>query len=802
MKISLNWIKEYVNLVDISTEEIVEKLTMSGLEVEDYLDQNRKYSGIIVGLVKEVKKHPDADKLTVCNVFDGNSDVQVVCGAPNVGEGQNVAFAPIGSIIPKGNLEMKKVKIRGVESFGMICAEDELELSDDHSGIMVLSDEFSAGTPISEALKLNDVILEIAVTPNRPDALSHIGVARDLSAIFNRELRIPKLDFMESQQDIKQLASVEIEDKINCPRYSAKVVTGLTIKESPEWLKNKLKKIGLRPINNVVDVTNFIMYELGQPLHAFDLDQIAGEKIIVRSLTKELKFTTLDSKERILPAGTMMICDGEREVAIAGVMGGENSEVTYSTRKILIESAYFNPASIRRTSKKLQLATDSSYRFERGTDPSNTVFAAQRAAQLIAGIAGGEIAKGVIDEYAFKIKQTEITFRLSRMKKLLGYEVPKADVINIFQKLGINLLKDMGESLQVIIPAYRPDIQREADLIEEVARISSYEKIPVIEKVSITLHKRKDDFEFKNKIRESMVALGFNEMVNNPLIPEKDAKLTGNPIKITNPQSLDMAYLRTSLLVSALPVISNNIKKGERDICVFEIGNVFELLKEDINSFDDISEKKKLLLIITGKKQSRQWYSPEMEYDFFDLKGLVMSFFLKFSLDNVLNDSYNSIRNKIYEYHFDIKSKDSVLGFGGKLNKNILKQFDIDQPVFHFECNLDVFRKISGQRNRFNELLKYPKVYRDFAFLFDKSINYNSVKNFILKESSDILKNVELFDLFESKEIGEDKKSMAFNLEYFDYNRTLTDEEVDKDFQTLINKIVKNFNAILRGNSG
>ncbi|MCU0332454.1 MAG: phenylalanine--tRNA ligase subunit beta [Ignavibacteriaceae bacterium] len=799
MKISLNWIKDYVNLDGISAEEIVDKLTMSGLEVEDYFDQNIKYSGIIVGLVKDVQKHPNADKLTVCSVYDGKNDLVVVCGAPNVQIGQNIVFAPIGSIIPKGNMEMKKVKIRGVESNGMICAEDELELSDDHSGIMVLNDDLSAGTSFSEALKLNDVILEIAITPNRPDALSHIGVARDLAAIFNRELRIPKLDFQESQQDIKQLASVEIEDKINCPRYSAKVVTGLTIKESPEWLKNKLTKIGLRSINNVVDVTNFILYELGQPLHAFDLDHLAGKKIIVQSLDEELKFTTLDSKERTLPSGTMMICDGKREVAIAGVMGGENSEVTESTKNILIESAYFNPTSIRRTSKKIQLSSDSSYRFERGTDPSNTIFAAQRAAQLIASIAGGEIAKGVIDEYPVKVKQKEITFRFARMKKLLGYEVPKADVIKIFQKLGINLLKDMGESLEVIVPTHRPDIEREADLIEEVARIAGYEKIPVIEKVSITLHKRKDDFDLEDRIRESLVALGCNEMVNNPLIPKKDAAVTGNPIEITNPQSQDMAYLRTSLLISALPVISNNIKKGEKDIAVFELGNVFKKLNENLNSFSDFDEKKTLLLILTGKKQSRLWYSAEAEYDIFDLKGLIDAFFAKFSLDNVLNDSYNSTQNKIYDYQFTVNFKDSVLGVGGKLNQNILKMFDINQPVFSFECELNVFQILSGEKRTFKELLKYPKVYRDFAFLFDKSINYTSVKEFILNESSDILKFVEIFDLFESQEIGEDKKSMAFNLEYFDFNRTLTDEEVDKDFQILINKVTKKYNAILRG---
>lgn len=799
MKISLNWIKDYINLDGISTEEIVEKLTMSGLEVEDYVDQNKKYSGIVVGLVKDVMKHPDADKLTVCTVFDGKTDLQVVCGAPNVMIGQNVAFAPIGSIIPKGNMEMKKVKIRGVESYGMICAEDELELSSDHSGIMILVDELTAGTAITDALKLNDVILDIAITPNRPDALSHIGVARDLSAIFNRELRIPKLDFLESQQDINKLAKVEIEDKINCPRYSAKVVTGLTIKESPEWLKNKLTKIGLRPINNVVDVTNFILHELGQPLHAFDLDQLANKKIIVKSLSEDLKFITLDSKERILPSGTMMICDGKREVAIAGVMGGENSEVTQSTKNILIESAYFNPTSIRRTSKKLQLSSDSSYRFERGTDPSNTVFASQRAAQLIASIAGGEVVKGVIDEYPVKLKQNEVKFRFARLKKLLGYEVQKAEVIRIFQKLGINLLKDMGEALEVIVPSSRPDIEREVDLIEEVARIAGYDKIPVIEKVSITLHKRKDDFDLEDIIRESAVALGFNEMVNNPLVPESDAKVAGNPIEITNPQSQDMAFLRTSLLISALHVVSNNIKKGEKDIAVFEIGNTFEKLKDKLDSFSDFTEKKKLLLILTGKKQNRQWYSPEEEFDIFDLRGVISAFLSKFSLDNVLNDSYNSIQNKIYEYQFAINIKDSVFGIGGKLNKNILKTFDINQSVFSFECDLSILNQLSGQRRKFNELLKYPKVYRDFAFLFDKSINYTSVKDFILKESGDILKYAELFDIFESNEIGEDKKSMAFNLEYYDFSRTLTDEEVEKDFQILINKVEKNFNAILRG---
>ena len=799
MKISLNWLKNYIQLDGISTKEIVEKLTMSGLEVEDYIDQNKIYFGIVVGFIKEVKKHPDADKLTVCTVNDGNSDFQVICGAANISEGQNIVFAKIGSVIPNGNMEIKKVKIRGVESFGMICAEDELELSDDHSGIMVLDSKLNAGTPISEALNLDDVILEVAITPNRPDALSHLGVARDLSAIFNSDLRIPKIEYQESQQDIKQLAKVEIQDQINCPRYSATIVTGVTIKESPEWLKNKLTKIGLRPIDNVVDVTNFILHEMGQPLHAFDLDQLSGKKIIIKSISEKLNFTTLDSKERKLPVGTLMICDGNREVAIAGVMGGENSEVTTSTKNILIESAYFNPTSIRKTSKNLQLSTDSSYRFERGTDPSNTLFAAQRAAQIIASIAGGEIAKGVIDEYPRKIRQNEVKLRLHHLKKLLGYEIEKADIIKIFQKLGINLLKDMGESLEVIVPLSRPDIEREADLIEEVARIAGYDNIPVIEKVSITLHKRKDEFAFEDQMREYAVALGFNEMVNNPLLPEEHARLTGDPVEIANPQSRDMAFLRTSLLVSALPVVSNNIKKGEKDLAVFEIGNTFTKLKESLNSFSDFSETKKFLLIQSGSKYSRRWYSKEEEYDFFDVKGFISSLFSKFLLDDILEDSYNSIQNKIYNYHFTVNFNDTILGVGGKLNDRILEIFDINQPVFAFEGNLNELSKVAGTKKHFNELLKFPKVNRDFAFLVDKSINYSAVKDFILKQSTDILKSVELFDVFESSEIGSDKKSLAFNLEYYDYKRTLTDEEVDKDFQDLINKVTKNFNAILRG---
>lgn len=801
MKVSLNWLKRYVALENISTEEIVSQLTMSGLEVEEYFDQNEKYKDFVVGYVKSKEKHPDADKLTVCTVSDGNEDLQVICGASNVATGQKIVFAPIGSTIPNGNFKIKKAKIGGVESHGMICAEDELELSDDHSGIMVLDENLEEGTLVTEALGLNDVILEIAVTPNRPDALSHIGVARDLSALFNLELKIPKFELKEIEKDINDFASIEIEDEINCPRYSARVVTEVTIKESPDWLKDKLVSIGLRPINNVVDVTNFVLHEIGQPLHAFDLDRLSKNKIIVKSTSKKTKFTTLDSKERELQPKTLMICDGDREVAIAGVMGGENSEVSDVAKNILIESAYFNPASIRRTSKDLMLTSDSSYRFERGTDPSNTVYAAERAAKLIAELGDGKIVKGVIDVYPKKILNKELILRLVRVTKLLGYEVSKNDVTRILQKLGINILKDLGDSLEVVVPNFRPDIEREVDLIEEIARIAGYDNIPTISKISITLDKKVDESEFTDNVRSSAVAIGLNEIVNNPLVPNKFAEIIGNPVRIANPQSNDMAFLRTSLVPSSLNIVANNLKRGEKDLAFFEIGNIFNLINNaEVRSFADFKEEANIILLITGYKTFRKWYSKIEKFDFYALKGIVNSFLRKISLDNSLIDLYNDVQNSIYEYNFAKCLNKSVLGYGGKVKNSVLKKFDIDQEVFCFEFDLMKLSNISSGNKMYYVPLKFPKVNRDFAFIFDSNVPYAEVKSFIKKNASPLLKSVSLFDLFEKGDIKENKKSMAFNLEFYDFNRTLTEDEVDKDFQNLIALISNKFNASLRGN--
>jgi len=800
LKVSLNWIKEYVNLNGIPVQEIIDKLTMSGLEVEDFVNQQEIYKDFIVGLVTSKVKHPNADKLSICRVSTGTEELQVVCGALNVAAGQKIVFAPVGTIIPLNGMKLSKAKIRGVESFGMICSEAELELGNDASGIMVLDEKLKEGTQLTEALGLNDVILEIAITPNRPDALSHIGIARDLSAIFDQELKYPEIKTDEVKDGAKNFASVEILDLENCPRYSARVIRNVTIKESPEWLKSKLNKIGLRPINNIVDVTNFVMNELGQPLHAFDLDKLAGRKIIVKSTKEKMKFTTLDSKERELPSGTLMICDGEREVAIAGVMGGENSEVTSGTKNILLESAHFNPSHIRKVSKALGLNTDASYRFERTVDPDNTDYAANRAAMIIAEVSGGEILKGLIDVYPEKIKEKEVQLRFARVNKVLGYEIPKESLSKILNKLGLKTILQSQDEIRSQVPTYRPDLEREIDLIEEVARIYGYDKIPVVPKITITLEKKYDESTFTDKIREISTSLGLYEILNNPLIDEKSASFGGKPIKLLNPQSADMAYLRTSLIPGGLIVVANNINKGEKNLPFFEIGNVFNKTNENgINSFEDFIEERRLLFILTGKEKEKEWNSSEKEVDFFSLKGLVDSFIIKFSLDNVLNDSYYHRGDRNFAYYYTKNLLNKTIGLGGKVSKDVLKQYDFNQDVYCFEFNLEEIKRIQPGRKFYSEPIKYPKVVRDFAFILDRSITYEELSNFIKVEGSNLLKDVKLFDLFESESLGNEKKSMAFSLKYQANDRTLTEEEVEKEFTRLIRLIEKKFNAKLRG---
>ncbi|MCU7492479.1 MAG: phenylalanine--tRNA ligase subunit beta [Ignavibacteria bacterium] len=802
MKISLNWLKDYVDLEGIASSEIIDKLTISGLEVEDVEEKGAEFDNIVVGFVKEKKKHPNADKLSVCAVSTGAEEFNVVCGAPNVQAGQKVAFAKIGAVIPEGGFKITKAKLRGEVSMGMICSEKELGLSDDHSGIMVLDNGFEPGTPLKEALGLDDTVIEVAITPNRPDALSHIGVARDLAAIFNRKVKLPEVNVAEAGERIEKLASVEIQDNAGCPRYTARVIRNVNVKESPNWLKKKLTSVGLRPINNIVDVTNFILHELGQPLHAFDLDRLEGQKIVVRRASDGETFTTLDSKERKLTSNDLMICDAEKPVAIAGVMGGENSEVTNATKNILLESAYFNPSSIRKTSKSLILSTDASYRYERGTDPNITPYAANRAMQLMAELAGGEVQTGTIDVYPEKIEPMHVTLRFNQIERILGFGVEKGEVKDILLNLGLKSVMEGESELTFEVPTFRPDIEREIDLIEEIARIYGYDRIPTVEKISITLSGKTDQSAFKDTLRDAANGLGFYEIISNSLQSKEVASLTGSPVEMLNPLSVDMAALRTSLLPGALYAVAKNLNVGEKNLKLFEIGHVFNKLSEgEIKSFKDFSETPDMMFTVTGKADTVSWYSKERAYDIYDLKGIVNSFLEKICLDNVLVDSYNLVENKNFEYIFEKKYKDQVVGRGGLVRKDVLKKFDISQEVYCFEFNLSALAEIPVPQKRFKGLLKFPKVLRDCAFILDKNVTSQDVVGLIYKSSSNLLKKAELFDIFESRNLGPGKRSMAFSLEYYDENRTLKDEEVDKDFNRAVEAVIKQLNAEFRGTS-
>jgi len=802
LKISLNWLKDYVDISDIPVNEIIEKLTDSGLEVEDAEYQATKFENMVVGFVKEKKKHPNADKLSLCIVTDGTTDYNVVCGAPNVAHGQKIAFAKIGAVIPNGDFKISKSKIRGEVSEGMICSGKELGINDDHSGIMVLDEKAEIGKSLAAYLNLDDVILEIGITPNRPDALSHIGVARDVAAIFNRELKYPQIQIEESEEKVESFASIEIINSQACPRYSARVVKDVVIKESPDWLKNRLVSIGLRPINNIVDVTNFVLHEIGQPLHSFDLDELSGSKIVVKNASEGEKFVTLDSKERKLKATDLMICDGEKPVAVAGVMGGENSEVSDKTKNILIESAYFNPSSVRKTSRSLQLSTDASYRFERGTDPGNTVWAANRAAQLMAELGNGKILKGVIDNYPANIESRKVSIRFARIDKVLGYSIPVNQVKEILIKLGLELTDEDEKSLTLNVPTFRPDLEREIDLIEEVARIYGYDKIPVVERIPITLEEKFDHSDYRDLLRNSAIALGLNEIISISLLSKEYAELIEIPVQVLNPQSTDMAMLRTSLLQGALQTVAKNLNAGEKNLKLFEIGNIFyKNHTGEIISFDDFTELEKISIVLTGNANDSIWQEKERQIDFYDLKAFVNSLASKIYLDNQLQDSYNHDGNLIFEYIYTKNYKNKVVGSGGLVRKDVLKKFDVNQEVFYFEFDINTLKEIPVVKKEFKELLKFPKVLRDCAFVVNGENEGAEIVDTIKKGSSKLLKKVLLFDVFESESLGAGKKSMAFSLEYYDEKRTLNDDEVDKDFENMVNFVVKKLNVEFRGNN-
>ncbi len=801
MNISLNWLQDYVKINE-SHNEIADRLTMIGLEVESIRSTKEIYKDFVIGEVRDVRQHPNADRLTVCDVSDGKTKHTVVCGAPNVAAGQKIAFARVGSIVPSSGMEVRAVEIRGQLSAGMICSEYELDIGDDHKGILVLPDDANPGDPFSRYYWDDDVVFEIGITPNRPDCLSHIGVARDIAALYKRRLRIPDISIKESGKPVKSILSIEIKDADHCPRYVGRIIEGIKILPSPEWMQRRLKMIGVRPINVVVDVTNYVMMEYGQPLHAFDFNLIDGNKIIVRLAKDGETFVTLDDKERKLTKENLLICDAKRPVAIAGVMGGLNSEINNDTTTVLIESAYFTPFSVRHTSRHLGLVSESSYRFERGVDPSHTADVADRAIRLLQQLTGGNVYRGRVDSYPNKIKPVRVSFRREQVERVLGITIPASTVKGILTRLGVEV-KDTGKrnEWRCVIPTSRPDLEREIDLVEEVVRIYGYDKIPAQERASIRFIE--DDVRpgTQDRIREWFVGAGYNEIVCNSMVPEKYNTFAGKPaVKVNNPQNQDMNELRSSLIPGMLHVVKHNLNRGNENLRLYEIGTIFsgDAFHGSTNYINDYHEGESLGIILTGLRNPHDWLLKDAKYDFFDLKGEVESLLSKFSLDKIEYNIYHSTSNTLIDEAIGIEYQGVLRGYFGKIASEVLKSFDIESDVYGAEIDIALLQNIISGEKKYTEVPKYPPVHRDLAFILDETVSYRDLENIIRKSGKPLIQWVSFFDIYRDEKIGNGKKSVAVALELVSNEKTLTQPEIENTVTQIVRAVEQNLGGVLR----
>jgi len=680
MKISLNWLRNYID-ISLPIDDLVKGLIDLGIEVEGVEDQQKRLDKFVIGKVIERSKHPNADKLSVCKVDAGTGEIlNIVCGAPNVDAGQTVCVALVGAIVPAGEFEIKKAKLRGEVSEGMICSVKELELGDDHSGIMVLDTNLPLGTPFAEYLKQNDVVLEIGITPNRGDLLSHIGVARELGALTGNKLKEPDLKSDFTGNDLAKKISVDIENTKGCLRYCGAMVEGITVKESPEWLKKYVIAIGLRPINNIVDITNYVMMECGQPLHAFDYDSIAGKKIVVRSAGSDKKFKTLDSKERNLRDDVLMICDGSKPVALAGIMGGENSEISNSTTNVFIESAYFDPVLTRLSSKFLGLQSDSSYRFERGVDIDRTEWACKRAAELIAEVAGGKIVNGFIDNYPVKLDKLKVPLRISHLNRIAGTEYSPERTNELLGSIGITNLSGGNGIYEFEIPqSRREDLMREIDLVEEVIRLDGYEKIEIPEYSALYYDTRDfsgKEYDMLREVRKYIVGRGFKEIISNTLVEENFQKHFGdNYIKLMNPSSDKMNVLRSELYIGLFEVIKLNFENSNNSLKLFETGNSFAL---DENG--KIVETKSILLAMAGDYDFKSFTQKQRNFTILDMVNEAEGLFEKLSVENIKKYDYNA-QNALMDYSIEYKSRNNVVCNVISFSAKFLNSIGIERPV-------------------------------------------------------------------------------------------------------------------------
>lgn len=804
MKVSLSWLKDYVS-IDIDPTDLADALTMAGLEVDSVSERYAYLEHVVVGQIEEVGRHPNADKLKICRVNTGDNPLSIVCGAPNVKEGMLAPVAMPGTIFPDGS-QLEIGVIRGQTSDGMLCSELELGLGTDQSGILVLDSSLSIGSRLDSALGLSDTVFEFDLTPNRPDCLSVIGIAREIAAMQNTPLKYPDFTLTDKGTTIAKLTSVKIEAPDHCPRYAARLLENVTVKTSPFWLQDRLLSVGLRPINNVVDITNFVLMETGQPLHAFDFDRLAENRIVVRTAARGEKFVTLDQKERILDPETLMICDGEKAVAIGGVMGGLNSEIEDTTTRVLIESAYFNPVSIRKTSKKLGLSTDASHRFERGVDPGGTIHAVNRASRLMEKIGGGALIEGLIDEYPKIQSANPIHLSVKQTERLLGIELDRDRIKELLKSIEfkVDTTSDDEDAVIVAAPTFRVDISRPEDLMEEVARLSGYSNIPTtFPQMPSEARPPAKKLELRNRTKQLMNGFGFTEVITYSFAHElsvdelrlkkKDPRRA--MINILNPLTEDQAVMRTSLLPGLLDTVRYNNSQQIKNLKIFEIGKVF------INSDPpNLPQEPEILTALwTGTRNAGTWHDRGILCDFYDMKGVAEGLLNALKLDKI---RFTTMPHDFCDYTrpgytAQIMANDSKVGLIGEIHPLVRERYDLAQTVYDLELELDKLTSLIPESIFFKPLPKFPAIYRDITVIVNKSIETQQVIDTVANSNEQLVESLHLFDVYEGDPIPARKKSISFRITYRSSSKTLEDVDVNDLHKSITDKLLQAFDATL-----
>jgi len=806
MLVSLRWLKDYVD-IDLSPRELADRITMSGLEVDEIRDVRPDFRDIVVAKILSIRSHPNADKLSLCEITTGDRTYPVVCGAQNIREGDVVPLAKVGASLP-GGYTIKSTRIRGELSEGMLCSEEEMGIGPDASGIMILPENLSLGEDLVSALDLQDTVFDVGVTPNRSDCLSIIGIAREVAAVTGKKIRYPQIRFEETGDEIGSVTSVDIIDPVLCPRYAARVVRGVRIGPSPRWMRLRLEAVGLRPISNVVDVTNFVMMEFGQPLHAFDFRYLEEGRIVVRGAREQEEFISLDGKTRALKADTLMICDGVKPVAIAGIMGGLNSEIQDDTETVLLESAYFNPASIRKSARALGMSTDAAFRFERGIDPEGVLRALDRAAQLVVETAGGKICRGRIDNYPAPVASSKnIPLRVSRVKKILGTAVSAREIRKILGSLEMSVERS-GKDLSVTPPTFRVDISREIDLIEEIARLHGYGNIPEsIPPIPARTEKKSSGKVLEERVKAFLNGFGFSEVINYSFTTPASADILGFQqgdrrrrfVKIMNPLTEDQSVMRTTLVYGLLQTMKTNMNNGSFDLKLFEMGKTFVA-----DSDEGIlpREEEKIGALMSGARYENLWHSKGQQADFYDLKGCVENLFRALRIGEV---SFKAAQDVTFLHPgraCKIYAGDREAGVMGEVHPDVMERLDLKRRTLIFELDADVLAGLMSGTVIAREIDKYPSSFRDVAFLINRDMEAEKILSLVLAEKEELLEKIEIFDVYIGKSIPDDMKSIGFRFTYRSAERTLTDEDVGRVHGRIVEKITGATGARIRGEQG